>query len=92
LPNVPTVAEQGLPKYEALFWLGLYAPKGTPPEILRTLELAVREVLAQDNVKSKLGDLGMSTYFADRNELARQVARETLEWADVIKRSGLVME
>jgi len=92
LPNVPTVAEQGLPKYEALFWLGLYAPKGTPPEILRTLELAVREVLAQDNVKSKLGDLGMSPYFADRNELARQVARETLEWADVIKRSGLVME
>jgi len=92
LPNVPTVAEQGLPKYEALFWLGLYAPKGTPPEILRTLELAVREVWAQDNVKSKLGDLGMSPYFADRNELARQVARETLEWADVIKRSGLVME
>ena len=92
LPNVPSVAEQGLPKYEALFWLGLYAPKGTPPEILRSLELAVRDVLAQDNVKSKLADLGMSPYFADRSELARQVARETVEWADVIKKSGLVME
>lgn len=92
LPNVPSVAEQGMPKYEALFWLGLYAPKGTSPDILRTLELAVRDVLALDNVKSKLADLGMTPYFADRTELARQVARETVEWADVIKKSGVVME
>lgn len=92
LPQVPTIAEQGMPKYEALFWLGLYAPKGTPADILQTLENAVREVLAHNNVKSKLADLGMTPYFADRHELARQVARETQEWADVIKKSGLVME
>jgi tripartite-type tricarboxylate transporter receptor subunit TctC len=92
LPTVPSVAEQGLPKYEALFWLGLYAPKGTPPEILRVLEAAVRDVLAQEHVKSKLADVGMTPYFADRSELARQVARETAEWADVIKKSGVVME
>ena len=52
----------------------------------------MRDVLAQDNVKSKLADLGMTPYFADRQELARQVARETVEWADVIKKSGVVME
>lgn len=92
LPDVPTVAEQGLPKYEALFWLGLYAPRGTPPDVLRTLDEAVRKVLAQDNVKKKLGDLGMTAYYADRAQLARQVAQETQEWADVIKKAGVVFE
>ena len=92
LPDVPTVAEQGLPKYEVLFWLGLYAPKGTPPEVLRTLDDAARKVLAQDHVKKKLADLGMTPYYADRAALARQVAQETVEWADVIRKAGVTFE
>jgi tripartite-type tricarboxylate transporter receptor subunit TctC len=92
LPDVPTVAEQGLPNYEALFWLGLYAPRGTPPEVLQTLDNAARKVLAQDNVKKKLADLGMTPYYADRTQLARQVAQETQEWAEVIRKAGVTFE
>lgn len=92
LADVPTVAEQGLPKYEALFWLGLYAPRGTPPEVLRTLDNAARQVLAQENVRKKLADLGMTPYYADRAQLARQIAQETTEWADVIRKAGVTFE
>jgi tripartite-type tricarboxylate transporter receptor subunit TctC len=92
LPDVPTVAEQGMPKYEALFWLGLYAPKGTPPDVMRTLEGAARQVLAQDNVKKKFADLGMTPYYASGPDLSRQIVRETQEWADVIKKAGVTFE
>jgi tripartite-type tricarboxylate transporter receptor subunit TctC len=92
LPNVPTVAEQGLPKYEALFWLGLYAPKGTPPDVLHTLDQAVKNVLAQEPVRKRLADVGMAPYYASGPELARQVASETVLWADVIKKAGVVFE
>ncbi len=92
LADVPTVAEQGLPKYEALFWLGLYAPKGTPPDVLRTLDNAAKQVLAQENVRKKFADLGMTPYYASGPDLGRQIARETLEWADVIKKAGITFE
>ena len=92
LPDVATVAEQGLPKYEALFWLGLYAPKGTPADVLRTLDSAAKQVLAQDNVRKKFADLGMTPYYASGPDLSRQIARETLEWADVIKKAGITFE
>lgn len=92
LADVPTVAEQGLPKYEALFWLGLYAPKGTPADVLRTLDNAAKQVLAQENVRKKFADLGMTPYYASGADLSRQIARETLEWADVIKKAGITFE
>lgn len=92
LADVPTVAEQGLPKYEALFWLGLYAPKGTPADVLRTLDNAAKQVLAQENVRKKFADLGMTPYYASGPDLGRQIARETLEWADVIKKAGITFE
>ena len=92
LPDVPTVAEQGLPKYEVLFWLGLYAPKGTPQDILQILEQATQKILASEAVKKRLGKLGMMAYFADRHDLSKQIVKETAEWADVIKKSGVNLE
>ena len=92
LPDVPSVAEQGLPNYEVLFWLGLYAPKGTPADVLQLLESSIQKILAQDNVKKKLADLGMSSFFASRADLTKQITKETAEWADVIKKAGVVLE
>lgn len=92
LPDVPTVAEQGLPKYEVLFWLGLYAPKGTPPDVLRSLDQAVKTILAQEHVRKRLADVGMAPYYAAGPELARQITTEIIEWADVIKKAGVTFE
>ena len=92
LPDVPTVAEQGLPNYEALFWLGLYAPKGTPPEILHRVEDATRKILANEQVRKRLVDVGMTPYFATGADLGKQITRETAEWADIIGKAGLKLE
>lgn len=92
LPDVPTVAEQGLPKYEVLFWLGLYAPKGTPADVLLKLEQATQKILAGDAIKKKLGELGMVSYFATRADLSKQIGKETAEWAEVIEKAGVKLE
>ncbi|MDO9406486.1 MAG: tripartite tricarboxylate transporter substrate binding protein [Polaromonas sp.] len=92
LPDVPTVAEQGLPKYEVLLWLGLYAPKGLPADIQRRLEGAMQKLLATDRVKKLLGDLGMQSYYASGADLGKQVARETAEWAEVIQKAGVKLD
>lgn len=92
LPDVPTVAEQGLPDYEVLFWLGLYAPKGTPPDVLKKLDEATRQVLAQDHVRTRLAAAGVTPYYASGPDLGKQVADETLMWADVIRKAGVTFE
>ena len=83
LPDVPTVAEQGLPNYEVLFWLGLYAPKGTSPDILQLLESAIQKILAQENVKKNI---------VNKFKNIKDITKETAECADVIKRAGVVLE
>lgn len=92
LPDIPTVAEQGLPGYEVLFWLGLYAPAGTPPEVLRQLDHATRAVLGQDSVRQRLAAAGVTPYYASGADLGRQVAQETEMWADVIRKAGVTFD
>jgi len=57
LPDVPTIGET-VPGYEAVVWYGIVAPKGTPPEIVATLNKAVNEVLADPKLKARLAELG----------------------------------
>ncbi|MDB5886760.1 MAG: tripartite tricarboxylate transporter substrate binding protein [Polaromonas sp.] len=92
LPNVPTVAEQGLPNYEVLFWVGLYAPKGTPADVLKTLEQATGRVIASAPVQKRLAELGISASFASGADVSHQIMRETAEWADVIKKAGVTLK
>lgn len=92
LPDVPTIAEQGLPGYEVLFWLGMYAPKNTPAQAQQTLERAVHEVVTSAEFERKLKTLGMTSYFATGADLSDQIARETNEWRDVIHKAGITME
>lgn len=92
IPDVPTVAEQGLPKYEVLFWLGLYAPKGTPAAVVDKIEDAVKDILQQENFNKRLAEQGMSAFFESSPDLARRITRETAQWAGVIQKSGVRMD
>jgi tripartite-type tricarboxylate transporter receptor subunit TctC len=71
LPNLPTSAEAGLPGFEAQGWNGLFAPKGTPPEIIAKLNAAARTAVESDSVKKRFADL--STVAPDANEHAPEV-------------------
>jgi tripartite-type tricarboxylate transporter receptor subunit TctC len=84
LPNVPTVAEAGVPGYEVRSWNALFAPAGTPPDIVAKLNQAVREVMAQPDVKHRLLALGIEAQAGPPEEIAARLKADIAKWAKVI--------
>ena len=87
-PTIPTIAEQGLPGFEAATWYGLYAPKGTPQDIIIKLNSALVEALDDEGTRKRILDLGGE--IPDRKartpqSLADLVASETAKWSQIIK-------
>jgi tripartite-type tricarboxylate transporter receptor subunit TctC len=74
LPDLPTSAEAGLPEFEAQGWNGLFAPKGTPPEIIAKLNAAARTAVESEPVKKRFADL--STVAPDASEHAPEVLQQ----------------
>ena len=89
LPDLPTSAEAGLPEFEAQGWNGLFAPKGTPPEIIAKLNAAARVAVESEPVKKRFRDL--STVAPDANEHAPDVLQQ-LVTRDVAKYNKLLQE
>jgi tripartite-type tricarboxylate transporter receptor subunit TctC len=89
LPELPTSAEAGLPEFEAQGWNGLFAPKGTPPEIIAKLNAAARASVESDLVKKRFADL--STVAPDANEHAPEVLQQ-LVTRDVAKYREMLKE
>jgi tripartite-type tricarboxylate transporter receptor subunit TctC len=88
LPDVPTVAEAGLPAFQVMFWSGLVAPVGTPPEVVSTLNAALRQALAGNDARDTLTRLGLVPAGNAPAEFARFIDAEILRWGQVIKSSG----
>src|SRR5262249_37855813 len=76
LPDLPTSAEAGLPEFEAQGWNGLFAPKGTPPEIIAKLNAAARTAVETEAVKKRFTDL--STVAPDANEHAPELLQQVV--------------
>jgi tripartite-type tricarboxylate transporter receptor subunit TctC len=87
LPDVPTIGET-VPGYEAVVWYGIVAPKGTPPEVVDTLNTAVNAVLADPTLKARLAELGGEPMPMTPAEFGKLLADETEKWAKVVKFSG----
>jgi tripartite-type tricarboxylate transporter receptor subunit TctC len=88
LPDVPTVAEAGLPAFQVMFWSGLVAPVGTPPEVVSTLNVALRHALAGNDARDTLTRLGLAPAGNAPADFARFIDAEILRWEQVIKSSG----
>jgi tripartite-type tricarboxylate transporter receptor subunit TctC len=89
LPDLPTSAEAGLPEFEAQGWNGLFAPKGTPPEIVAKLNAAARTAVESEQVKKRFA--GLSTVAPDANEHTPEVLQQ-LVTRDVEKYRKLLEE
>lgn len=87
-PDVPTVAESGLPGYEAIAWNGLLAPAGTPPEVLARLSAELKKVLAAPDVKDKFAAQGFAATWNSPEDFGRFMTSEVDKWAKVVKVSG----
>lgn len=91
LPNVPTLDEQGMKGFEMYVWHGLYAPKGTPKPVVMKLGAALREALADPNVKSKFADLGaepVSAQKATPEGLQTHLKAEIDKWGPIYRAAG----
>lgn len=91
LPDVPTLAEQGIKGGEVAIWHGLYAPKGTPKPVLDKLVSSMQEALKDQNVRARFGELGAETYPPDRQTpaaLQQHLKAEIEKWGPLIKKAG----
>jgi tripartite-type tricarboxylate transporter receptor subunit TctC len=88
LPNLPTVAEQGLPGFEASSWYGLVAPAKTPEPVLAKLRQEVAKALEAPDMVARIRELGSEPGTAFGNDFAAFLAAETKKWAEVIRASG----
>jgi tripartite-type tricarboxylate transporter receptor subunit TctC len=89
LPDVPTIAESGLPGYEVTAWNALFAPAGTPEPIIKRLNALVREGLAQPEAKATMDKQDLEATPSTPEELATLVKTELAKWAKVIKAAGI---
>jgi tripartite-type tricarboxylate transporter receptor subunit TctC len=88
LPEVPTVAESGLPGYAATAWFGLQVPRGTPQPVIERLNAEVNAMLAEPQTRERVEQLGARTRGGSVAEFTAYIGRESEKWAAVIRRSG----
>jgi tripartite-type tricarboxylate transporter receptor subunit TctC len=88
LPNVPTIAESGLPGFEASSWFGMLAPAGTPSPIVARLNADVNQWLQTAEAKEKLLAQGAVAAGGTPEQFAAHIRAETEKWAKVVKVSG----
>ena len=87
LPDVPTVTEAGFAGAEMYAWFAMFAPAGTPPEVLAKLRDALGTALAKPEVRDKLVSLGITPQLSTAQEMTKLVADEQAKWGPVIKAS-----
>ncbi|MBP0620545.1 tripartite tricarboxylate transporter substrate binding protein [Cupriavidus consociatus] len=91
-PDTPTVAQSGLPGYEASAWNAMLAPAGTPPAVLDTLGTALRAVLDNADVRARFATQGFAAEWTSPPATARFLEHEIDKWAGVVKASGATID
>jgi tripartite-type tricarboxylate transporter receptor subunit TctC len=88
-PDLPTVAESGLPGYEAALHYGIVAPAGTPEPVVAKLNAALNAALANDDVKKRLAVEGAETLPSSPAQYTTDIASEQAKWSDIIRKAGV---
>jgi tripartite-type tricarboxylate transporter receptor subunit TctC len=88
-PDIPTLQEAGVANYDVISWNALFAPAGTPPEIVKTLNQALREILAEPDVKKRLLELGIEARASTPEEISVRLKADIDKWRKVIDKAGI---
>lgn len=89
MPNIPTVEEAGVPKFETTIWLGTMVPKGTSSEIVQKLNTAIQKIIAKPEVKDAWAIQGALPMVMNSNEFAKFVEADVNKWANVVKNAQI---
>jgi tripartite-type tricarboxylate transporter receptor subunit TctC len=89
MPNIPTAIEAGVKGYEVVSWNGVGAPKGTPKEIIATLNKAITEVMAMPDIKASYAKVGVVAQASTPDELKKRLVDDIKKWDDVIVKAGI---
>jgi tripartite-type tricarboxylate transporter receptor subunit TctC len=92
LPNIPTVAESGVPGYEATIWLGIMAPTGTPQPVVEKLNVEINKVLGRPQVREAWAKQGAVPMTMTAAEFGAYLRQDIEKWARVVKLSGAKVE
>jgi len=88
LPDLPTIAESGVPGYESISWAGVAVPAGTPKEIVARLHAEIVKVLAMPDIRERFLRDGIETIGSTPEQFSEHIRRERIKWAKVVKDSG----
>jgi tripartite-type tricarboxylate transporter receptor subunit TctC len=91
-PDIPTAAEAGVPTYKVATWYGLWAPKGTPKEVVDKMSAELKTALGSPELKTAWNSIGSETPTMAGKEFGDFVAAETKRWADVVKAGNIKLE
>ncbi len=92
LPNVPTIAESGVPGFEVGNWTGMFAPAGTPPAVVAKLNAEVQRVMMLPEIQGRLGNEGLRFTATTPKQFGDFVQSEVKKWGEVVKRVGVTAE
>jgi tripartite-type tricarboxylate transporter receptor subunit TctC len=88
-PNLPTIAEAGLPDFESNVWFGLLVPAGTPRPVIDKLSAAANKALKQEEVVARLKKSGFEPLGGSPEEFGQFMRRELAKWSEAAKAAGL---
>jgi tripartite-type tricarboxylate transporter receptor subunit TctC len=91
-PDIPTVAQAGLPGFEAVLHYGIVAPAGTPRPVIDKLNAAMRTALASPDVQARIDTDGAEVFASTPEQYAADIDREETKWSDIVRRSGAKAE
>ncbi|RZS80876.1 Bug family tripartite tricarboxylate transporter substrate binding protein [Pigmentiphaga kullae] len=92
MPDLPTVAEQGLPGFEAAVWNGLVAPAGTPPAIIDKLAKAIARIARMPDVQERMASYSAVAVGNTPGEFAALIRRDTQKWGDIVRKTGVRLD
>jgi tripartite-type tricarboxylate transporter receptor subunit TctC len=91
-PDIPTVAEAGVPGYEVAVWFGVVAPAGVPQDVLTKLNTEINRILAMPDVKKLFLDQGVEPVGGTREKFGEHIKTQMDKWAKVVKEAGVKAE